>query len=88
MFTCSYSRQCVHNVLVVILYRVLSLDCRGEFDKRKVAVKRILKESFLVANREVSICTYVCMYRYCTYLNVLSLSNNCYSFQGGLIEGS
>jgi hypothetical protein len=32
---------------------VLISCCRGNFDKRKVAVKRILRESFLVADREV-----------------------------------
>ena len=62
------------NIQMLILYLVCI--CRGTFDKRPVAVKRILPECFEMADREVHLllytftessqCLLTCMCMYCT----------------------
>ena len=55
IFYVQHSWQCSHTRTYTYITSVLVCTYRGQFDKRQVAVKRILPECFTLADREVDL---------------------------------
>ena len=50
-----FSSQCIFKIPSYFVLLMFAEHFRGQFDKRQVAVKRILPESFTLADREVDL---------------------------------